>query len=149
MKLQRKFMLKRVPEYLTDIVPETIKYFFTNQDNNLIMFVENESLNVFGKTKANGKLKIISKEEFEKNKSVKIGRIVNFVRFNVPINDDNIAKVDIYTGEHSGLKTVSVKIEEQNYDKFIIPKWFGEEITFNAEYKKFNLSHANLKEIIK
>ena len=62
-------------------------------------------------------------------------------RYIVKINNKLKAELDIYQGKLKGLYIVEVEFNSINEaNNFIIPPWFGEEITNNQEYKNQNLA---------
>ena len=54
------------------------------------------------------------------------------------------AEIDVFEGVLESLKTVEVEFcSEEDAKNFEIPNWFGEEITYNKEYKNAYLSKLN------
>lgn len=78
------------------------------------------------------------------------GRMIDKVRYEIPLNDGLIAELDIYHGDLEGLFTVEVEFKsDEKAEVFEIPEWFGEEITFDKRYKNKNLArNLNVKELI-
>lgn len=89
----------------------------------------------------------ISREVFENLQKAKIGNIIQKTRYQIPLNNELIAELDIYEGELNGLKTVEVEflsmedaIDFSNH----LPKWFGKEITENKKYKNKYLACSDV-----
>ncbi len=65
-------------------------------------------------------------------------------RFKIQLNDMDVAEIDIFQNKFKNLtdhKTVEVEFKSDELaENFIIPDWFGEEITYDKRYKNKNLS---------
>lgn len=69
-------------------------------------------------------------------------------RYLVPLNNNLIAEVDIYTNELEGLKTVEVEFPSlEETLKFKAPNWFLLDVTNDKSYKNKNLAKTNFKKI--
>lgn len=78
-----------------------------------------------------------------KNKMYR-GNIIDKVRHRIPLDNGLVAGLDIYGKELFGLLTVEVEFKtEKKANSFIPPSWFGEEVTYNKEYKNSNLAMRN------
>ena len=76
------------------------------------------------------------------------GRIIRKVRNAIKLPNYQIAYLDVYLDDLAGLITVKVDFETlEDANKFVVPNWFGEEITDNLRYKNRNLSTISLSEI--
>ncbi|HHX59127.1 MAG TPA: CYTH domain-containing protein [Epulopiscium sp.] len=61
-------------------------------------------------------------------------------RYFIPLDNRCIAELDIYNKKLKGLITVEVEFEsEETAENFERPKWFGEEVTYDNDYKNNNL----------
>lgn len=66
---------------------------------------------------------------------------ISKVRTTIELKNGLFAEVDIYSGEHEGLKVVEVEFKNINEaNNFEIPSWFGKEITDDKNYKNKNLA---------
>lgn len=78
---------------------------------------------------------------FNKLIEMKKGNTIEKSRYLVPLENGEVAELDIYKGKLLGLYTVEVEFESQEQAKaFVPPKWFGKEITFDKRYKNRNLA---------
>lgn len=68
--------------------------------------------------------------------SMVLGRMVEKVRYFIPLSSRYTAEFDVYQGYLNGLKTIEVEFKtEEEAKSFVPPVWFGEEITNNKNYK--------------
>lgn len=90
----------------------------------------------------------ISKELYDKFINYRIGREINKFRYCVPISDGYKAYVDVYLGDLQGLKTVEVEFDNLSDARlFVVPSWFGIEITDNNKFKNDSLAILTKDEI--
>ena len=69
------------------------------------------------------------------------GNLVEKTRFNIPLEDNKTAELDIYHGKLGGIITVEIGFQSEEESKeFKKPIWFGKEITRDRNYKNRNLS---------
>lgn len=91
--------------------------------------------------------KEITKDTYDKIIEYKIGRTIYKNRYRVPVGEYT-AEVDKYFDELEGLLIVEVEfgsVEEAN--NFVVPSWFGMEITEDLRYKNDNLAIATKEEL--
>jgi CYTH domain-containing protein len=77
-------------------------------------------------------------EELYKNRQT--NSLISKFRFIVPLENNLKAEVDfyenVYTDSSNSLKVIEVEFEsEEQSNNFIIPKWFGREVTNDHRYK--------------
>lgn len=90
--------------------------------------------------------KEISREEFFKLLQDVDGKLIKKRRYYIDVGAKKSAELDVYFGHLAGLKTVEVEfssLEESN--AFIVPNWFGEEVTNDKYYKNKNLSKIDFE----
>ena len=72
------------------------------------------------------------------------GNLIEKTRYEIPLSHDIIAELDVYHGQLNGLCTVEVEFESQEQaESFIVPSWFGSDVTAEKKYKNRNLSEYN------
>lgn len=78
-------------------------------------------------------------------------KFINKTRYEIELENDIVAELDIYHGDLDGLVTVEVEFKsEVQLSKFIVPEWFGKEITRDKRYKNKNLARSiSIEEIVK
>lgn len=147
MEIERKFFINEdqnmpnltsfqhcwIEQYYLTIQPEIrLRRISTNQDH-CVITVKGEG------TLEREEIEFeISKDVFVNLQKAKMGNIIQKRRYQIPLDNDLIAEVDIYEGELMGLKTVEVEFlsleAARNFSNHL-PKWFGKEITENRQYK--------------
>ena len=146
MEIERKFMVKVLPSlenipfkrirqgYVT-LNPELRirqaddKYYLTKKGEGYLVREEEE----FEVSVAEGE------EYFSKCEN----RLVYKTRYYIPY-EKYIVELDIYEKKHKGLIVCEVEFESvEDAKSFILPSWFGEEITENREYRNKYLALMN------
>lgn len=145
MEVERKFLVKKVPFNLNEydkahieqgylsITPEVRlrskkgKYYLTVKGEGALAREEYETE--------------IKSETYNDLSSKIQGRLLVKDRYNIPLDDDCIAELDIYTNLE--WLTSIVEVEFANIElanNFIIPEWFGVEVTDDIAFKNKNLA---------
>lgn len=146
MEIERKFMVKVLPSlenipfkrirqgYVT-LNPELRirqaddKYYLTKKGEGYLVREEEE----FEVSTAEGE------EYFSRCEN----RLVYKTRYYIPY-EKYIVELDIYEKKHKGLIVCEVEFESvEDAKSFILPSWFGEEITENREYRNKYLALMN------
>jgi CYTH domain-containing protein/CHAD domain-containing protein len=71
------------------------------------------------------------------------GRVVEKIRYAIPLPEGLIAELDVYAGALDGLVTVEVEFDSsEEAEAFAAPPWFGPELTEDARYKAQRLAEA-------
>jgi CYTH domain-containing protein len=82
----------------------------------------------------------ISKEEYDELTKKVISNTIHKTRYLIPLYNDLVAELDIYTGKLQGLAIVEVEFkDETSAINFYKPDWFGEDVTSDMTYKNKNL----------
>ena len=69
------------------------------------------------------------------------GNIIKKLRYFIPLENNLIAELDIYQDQLEGLMVVEVEFPSINHARnFMVPNWFGTELTENKKYKNKNLA---------
>lgn len=77
------------------------------------------------------------------------GKFINKTRYEISLGDV-IAELDIYHGDLEGLVTVETEFSNiEQASKFIVPEWFGKEITSDKRFKNKNLAQIDNIDFIK
>ncbi len=153
-EVERKFLVKNLPEDLESFKSKSIiqgyvsitedgtetrirqkgdKYFRTIKGGTGINRSEDETE--------------ISKEEFDHDWTLVEDRIIEKTRYEIPLENGNIAELDVYAGKLQGLIVVEVEFaDESSANGFVPPDWFGTEVTTDAGYKNASLAVNGLPE---
>jgi len=67
------------------------------------------------------------------------------IRYYVPLESGHTAELDVYEGRLSGLVTVEVEFKTlEEAESFVIPDWFGKDISNIESYKNSRLASYGL-----
>ena len=92
--------------------------------------------------------KEITEETYNKIIKYRIGRIINKLRYRIPLENELVAELDYYLDDLSPLVTVEVEFKNlEDANSFVAPTWFGKEITEDVRYKNDNLAVATKDEL--
>jgi len=88
----------------------------------------------------------VEKEKFD-NMWLKVeGNIIEKTRYEIPLEQNLTAELDIFHGQFEPLIIVEVEFDNLSASKqFTPPGWFGEEITLRPEYSNKTLAQHGLK----
>lgn len=82
----------------------------------------------------------LTEKQFEILKGASTGIGVQKTRYNIPYGTETI-ELDIYLNILKGLITAEVEFESEDAsNKFVIPEWFGREVTDDKKYKNQSLA---------
>ena len=110
------------------------KYFYNQKGTGTLVREENE--------------KEITEDTYNKIIKYRIGRTINKLRYRIPLDDELVAELDYYLDDLSPLVTVEVEFKSlEDANSFVVPTWFGKEITEDVRYKNDNLAVATKDEL--
>lgn len=144
-EIERKFLVKRLPENIDSYVHHEIKqgYISTSPTIRIRQWDDKYILTV----KSAG---IMKKQEYELDitceqfdnlwKKVE-GNTIEKTRYIIPLGDGLNAELDIYKGFLEGFMNVEVEFSSTaGAIMFDSPDWFGQEVTQNPRYSNSSLS---------
>lgn len=110
------------------------KYFYNQKGTGTLVREENE--------------KEITEDTYNKIIKYRIGRTINKLRYRIPLDNELVAELDYYLDDLSPLVTVEVEFKSlEDANAFVVPSWFGKEITEDVRYKNDNLAVATREEL--
>lgn len=110
------------------------KYFYNQKGTGTLVREENE--------------KEISEDTYNKIIKYRIGRTINKLRYRIPLDNELVAELDYYLDDLSPLVTVEVEFKSlEDANAFVVPNWFGKEITEDVRYKNDNMAMATKDEL--
>lgn len=148
MEIERKFLLKKIPESLKINKSVEIEQYYICREKDKIVRIRRMA-NVFniGIKKGGGMSRFekeikISKQDFDELKNIcrenKIFKIRHII-----ISDKYKFEIDEFKDSLEGLLLVEVEFQsEKEANKFIPPSWFGKEVTGNHKYSNSYLSES-------
>lgn len=150
-EIEKKFLLESLPINIDRFKSNDIAQGYLSIDPEIrIRSINNE---IFYLTKkGNGTLfrkekeKLIDIEKFNKLVNKYNPKMIYKTRYYIPLTAKLTAEVDIFKDNLEGLKTVEVEFESiEEANNFIIPNWFGQEVTNDPNYKNKNLIKQKVK----
>ena len=139
-----KFLVKTLPEGLDSYKCKHIEqgYLNTNPDVRIRKSDEDYILTY----KGDGMLcreeynLPLTKEAYEHLKAKIDGTLIQKRRYLIPLADRLMAELDIFEGKLAPLQLVEVEFEtKEDAERFAPPVWFGEDVTFDKNYKNNSL----------
>jgi CYTH domain-containing protein len=150
-EIERKFFIKKMPDisniepiyleqcYIMDLPETRVRKETYKNETKYYLIVKSE-----GDISRDEDDVEISKVVFDELKQKQLGVTLYKNRYKIPVNTSDIAEVDLFDNKFKNLtdhKTVEVEFKSDELaENFIIPDWFGEEITYDKRYKNKNLS---------
>jgi adenylate cyclase len=143
MEIERKFLVEKIPD-LTNLQAIYIEQSYLSfspevrirkKDNKFYMTVKSEG------DIAREEYEIeISKSTYEELSSQVKGLVIKKRRYEIPLNEANVAELDIYENLEE-LTLVEVEfIDIDSANNFEIPLWFGNEVTRDKEFRNKHLA---------
>lgn len=145
MEIERKFLVNEIPANLHKYEKEEIIQGYISIDPTIRLRKSNDEYNLTFKSKGHLKREEmefpLTKEQFENLWSKVESSTINKSRYNIPLENDLIAELDIYHEGLDGLLTVEVEFDsEKDSERFIPPQWFGKDVTHDSRYKNSNIA---------
>ena len=145
MEIERKYLVKRLPENLESYEQKHISqgYLCTNP----VVRIRRSNEEYFLTYKGKG---LMAREEHEFPLSAEAfehmlpkidGILIDKIRYLIPLDEMHTAELDVFQGTLAPLRLVEVEfasIEDAN--SFVAPDWFGDDVTNSGEYHNSNLS---------
>ena len=136
MEIERKFLIKQIPEGCTSFPCRQIEQAYLNTDPVVRVRRDNDDYYLTYKGKG-----LLSREEHLLTKAD--GIILTKKRYMIPVpgNDHLTIELDVFEGHYDGLILAEVEFaSEEEAKAFNPPAWFGEDVTFSGEYHNSRLS---------
>ncbi len=140
-EIERKFLLERLPEGLSDYPHEEIAQGYLALERGGVQVRLRKKGATLSLTYKRGEKTareereiLLSLEQFEALWPATEGRRLTKIRYDVPCGERTV-EVDIYTGRHKGLVVAEVEFpDEESCHAFTPPDWFGADVTGVARY---------------
>ena len=145
MEIERKYLVKALPDNLEQYEQEHIAqgYLCTNP----VLRIRRSNDAYFLTYKGQG---LMAREEHEFPISAEAyehmlpkidGRLIDKIRYRIPLDEKHTAELDIFQGIHAPLRLVEVEFESiEDAECFVAPDWFGDDVTNTGEYHNSRLS---------
>ena len=159
-EIERKFLVKMVPNLLGLEFVDISQYYLHFQPDPIIRlrkFGEEYFLTYKSKINSDSVANVCNEYELPINKTIydklydsRIGNVVAKKRYRIKLPDNHIAELDVFEGVLTGLVVVEVEFESmQDVENFIVPDWFGRDVSHEKRLINSRLSQINNLEDIK
>ena len=145
MEIERKFLIRYLPENLSDYECLHIEqaYLCTSpvirirrQDDEYYLTYKSKGL--LSREEYNLPL---TQESYEHLKPKADGIVISKTRYLIPEKDGLTIELDVFHEDYDGLLLAEVEFEsEEQANTYIPPEWFGEDVTYSSAYHNSTLS---------
>ncbi len=152
MEIERKYLIKKLPDNLTRYQYRTIEQGYLSTDP--VVRVRKEDDSYYLTYKSEG---LMIREEYNLPLNETAyhhlikkadGNIISKKRYLIPIPNGLVIELDLFKEPFSKLKIAEVEFTDQaSADAFTAPDWFGEEVTLSPKYQNSSLSQMVLESI--
>ena len=152
MEIERKFLVASLPD-LNNVVFKELKQAYLSFEpevrirslDDSLFYLSEKSTGDLSRSEIEPQIDIVS---FQILTNLVQGRTISKTRYYVSLNNNITAELDIYHGEFKGLITVETEFKsEKEANGFIVPNWYGKEITYDKRYKNKNLARCSIEEL--
>ena len=148
MEIERKYLIKTLPEDLAQYPYKEIEQGYLNTDPEVRIRRSNDTYTLTYKGKG---LMVreeynlpLTKEAFCHLKEKIDGRLTTKRRYLIPPPPHYTIELDVFSGDLAPLQLAEVEFEtEEEANSFIPPSWFGEDVTFSKKYHNSTLSQKD------
>ena len=148
MEIERKYLIKTLPEDLAQYPYKEIEQGYLNTDPVVRIRRSNDTYTLTYKGKG---LMVreeynlpLTKEAFCHLKEKIDGRLITKRRYLIPLPPHDTIELDVFSGDLAPLQLAEVEFEtEEEANSFIPPSWFGEDVTFSKKYHNSTLSQKD------
>ena len=145
MEIERKFLIKKLPDNLTSYKARKIEQAYLCTDPVVRVRRDNDDYYLTYKSKG-----MIVREEYNlpltKEAYVHLlakadGNIITKTRYEIPEKDNLTIELDVFEGKFDGLLLAEVEFaSEEEALCYIPPEWFGEDVSNSTKYHNSTLS---------
>ena len=145
MEIERKYLVKSIPENLKDYPCRVMEQGYLNIAPVIRIRKDNDNFELTYKSKG---LMVreeynlpLTKEAYE-HLLLKIdGRLIKKRRYMIPLEGNLTVELDVFEGALAPLILAEVEFpDEDSALSFTPPDWFGEDVTFSGKYHNSHLS---------
>lgn len=152
LEIERKFKIDSIPEEYSNLQGKSIKQGYIYSNDNFEIRLRKKSDKIFQTIKKGQGISRIESEieitasQFEKLWNLTTERRIEKTRYEIT-KDDYVIELDVFYGNLDKLVIAEVEfINTIEAEKFVIPDWFGQELTGDERYKNKNLAVHGLPE---
>ena len=145
MEIERKFLIKKLPDNLTSYKARKIEQAYLCTDPVVRVRRDNDDYYLTYKSKG-----MIVREEYNLPLTKEAyghllakadGNIITKTRYEIPEKDNLTIELDVFEGKFDGLLLAEVEVASEEEDlAYIPPEWFGEDVSNSTKYHNSTLS---------
>ena len=145
MEIERKFLIKKLPDNLTSYKARKIEQAYLCSDPVVRVRRDNDDYYLTYKSKG-----MIVREEYNLPLTKEAyghllakadGNIITKTRYEIPEKDNLTIELDVFEGKFDGLLLAEVEFaSEEEALGYIPPEWFGEDVSNSTKYHNSTLS---------
>lgn len=145
MEIERKFLIKKLPDNLTSYKAKKIEQAYLCTDPVVRVRRDNDDYYLTYKSKG-----MIVREEYNLPLTKEAyghllakadGNIITKTRYEIPEKDNLTIELDVFEGKFDGLLLAEVEFaSEEEALGYIPPEWFGEDVSNSTKYHNSTLS---------
>lgn len=145
MEIERKFLIKKIPDNLTSYKARKIEQAYLCTDPVVRVRRDNDDYYLTYKSKG-----MIVREEYNLPLTKEAyghllakadGNIITKTRYEIPEKDNLTIELDVFEGKFDGLLLAEVEFaSEEEALCYIPPEWFGEDVSNSTKYHNSTLS---------
>ncbi len=145
MEIERKFLIKKLPDNLTSYKARKIEQAYLCTDPVVRVRRDNDDYYLTYKSKG-----MIVREEYNLPLTKEAyghllakadGNIITKTRYEIPEKDNLTIELDVFEGKFDGLLLAEVEFaSEEEALGYIPPEWFGEDVSNSPKYHNSTLS---------
>ncbi|MCR5144874.1 MAG: CYTH domain-containing protein [Lachnospiraceae bacterium] len=144
MEIERKFLIKEVPENLSAYSSKEIEQAYLNEtpvlrirksDDNYILTYKSKGMMIRQEEELP-----LTKDAYEHLLKKADGHIIQKTRYLIPYDKYTI-ELDVFKGHMAPLIMAEVEFSsEDEANNFCPPTWFGKDVTYHKEYHNVNMA---------
>lgn len=145
MEIERKFLIKKLPDNLTSYKARKIEQAYLCTDP--VVRVRRDNDDYYLTYKSRGMIVReeynlpLTKEAFGHLLAKADGNIITKTRYEIPEKDNLTIELDVFEGKFDGLLLAEVEFaSEEEALGYIPPEWFGEDVSNSTKYHNSTLS---------
>lgn len=145
MEIERKFLIKKLPDNLTSYKARKIEQAYLCTDP--VVRVRRDNDDYYLTYKSRGMIVReeynlpLTKEAYGHLLAKADGNIITKTRYEIPEKDNLTIELDVFEGKFDGLLLAEVEFaSEEEALGYIPPEWFGEDVSNSTKYNNSTLS---------
>jgi CYTH domain-containing protein len=149
MEIERKYLIKELPEQLSQYPSQELEQGYLNTEP--VVRIRRQDEEYFLTYKSKG---LMVREEYNLPLTAQAyahlrekvdGQLITKTRYRIPLEDGHTIELDIFHGSLEPLQLAEVEFEtKEEALAFTPPAWFGEDVTFTGDYHNSRLAQVGL-----